>query len=195
MLFKTNGVREVVGERLTPPFAVALVRAVAQVSPEGRPIAIGRDARTSSAALADLFGATLLLDGRDVIDLGLLPTPAAQYDVPRVGAGFGVVITASHNPPSTTVSSVSTSGEGRSPPRSSPASRSCSIKLPWVRRPTTGWESGTRIRLRSNVTFPESFDSWTAKGSPRRRPPWSLIAGTERRRSRVRSSFGDSGVA
>lgn len=99
MLFRTNGIREIVGERLTSPFAVAVARAVARIAPADRPIAIGRDARTSSAALSDLLASTLLLDGRDVIDLGLLPTPAVQFDLPRVGAGFGVVITASHNPP------------------------------------------------------------------------------------------------
>ncbi len=97
--FRTNGIREVVGERLTSPFAVTIGRAVARVAPPDRPIAIGRDARTSSAALADLLASTLMLDGRNVIDLGLLPTPAVQYELPRVGAGFGVVITASHNPP------------------------------------------------------------------------------------------------
>lgn len=99
MLFRTNGIREIVGERLTSSFSVTVARAVARVAPADRPIAIGRDARTSSAALSDLFSATLVLEGRDIVDLGLLPTPAVQYDVPRVGAGFGVVITASHNPP------------------------------------------------------------------------------------------------
>ena len=99
MLFRTNGIREVVGERLTPEFATAVAGAVASVLPVPSRIALGRDGRTSSRALSDLFAGSLVLSGHDEVDLGLLPTPAVQYNVPRIGASFGVVITASHNPP------------------------------------------------------------------------------------------------
>lgn len=99
MRFSTNGIREIVGDRLTPASAVAVAGAIAGVAPRTGPVALGRDGRTSSRALSDLVGATLALAGHDVVDLGLLPTPAIQYNVPRVPAAFGVAITASHNPP------------------------------------------------------------------------------------------------
>jgi phosphomannomutase/phosphoglucomutase len=98
-MFGTNGIREVVGARLTPPLLNAVSEAIARVAPPGRPIAIGRDGRTSSPAISALIDGTLRLSGRDVVDLGLLPTPAIQYSVPIQAAGFGVAITASHNPP------------------------------------------------------------------------------------------------
>ncbi len=98
-LFGTNGIREVVGERLTPTFVGRVVAAVASVLPPGAPIAVGWDGRTSSPAFARLASATLALAGHRVIELGLLPTPAFQYNVPRVGAQLGLIVTASHNPP------------------------------------------------------------------------------------------------
>ncbi len=99
MRFSTNGIREIVGDRLTPVTAVAVAGAIAQVAPRTGPVALGRDGRTSSPAFSDLVGATLTLAGHEVVDLGLLPTPAIQYNVPQVLAAFGVAITASHNPP------------------------------------------------------------------------------------------------
>ncbi|EQD40924.1 Alpha-D-phosphohexomutase, alpha/beta/alpha domain protein I domain protein, partial [mine drainage metagenome] len=60
---------------------------------------MGRDGRTSSFAFSRLVESVLILGGHRVVDLGVLPTPAVQYLVPRVGAQLGVIVTASHNPP------------------------------------------------------------------------------------------------
>jgi phosphomannomutase / phosphoglucomutase len=98
-LFGTNGIREVVGTRLTAPFVTAVAGGISEVAEPGRPIVVGWDGRTSSTALARLVTATLVLGGHRVIEVGLLPTPAIQYSVPRVGAQMGVILTASHNPP------------------------------------------------------------------------------------------------
>ncbi len=98
-LFGTNGIREVVGTTLTAPFATRVAGAIASVAPQDRPVAVGWDGRTSSPELARILSSTLALAGHRVIELGLLPTPAIQYNVPRVGAGFAVIVTASHNPP------------------------------------------------------------------------------------------------
>ena len=99
MLFRTNGIREIVGERLTPAFATSVAAAIASVLPPHSRVVLGRDGRTSSPAISGIAGGALLLGGHDVIDLGLLPTPAVQYNLPRLGADFGLVVTASHNPP------------------------------------------------------------------------------------------------
>ena len=98
-LFGTNGIREIVGERLTPTFAASFASAVGTIFPRGAPIVLGWDGRTSSPDLARIVGGTLALYGQQVIRLGLLPTPAIQYNVPRLGAQLGVIVTASHNPP------------------------------------------------------------------------------------------------
>ena len=98
-LFGTNGIREVVGGALTAPFVTRVAAAIASVVPPRRPIAVGWDGRTSSVAFSRIVSATLALGGHRVVELGLLPTPAIQYSVPRVGAELGVIVTASHNPP------------------------------------------------------------------------------------------------
>ncbi len=98
-LFGTNGIREVVGETLTAPFVTRVVGAIAAQVPVGAPIVVGRDARTSSLAFAQIASATLALAGHRVVDVGLLPTPAVQWMVVHHRAQLGVILTASHNPP------------------------------------------------------------------------------------------------
>jgi phosphomannomutase / phosphoglucomutase len=98
-LFGTNGIREVVGERFTAPFVARVAAAIASVVPPPGPIAVGWDGRTSSPAAARIVSAALALAGHHVIELGLLPTPAIQYNVQPVDARFAVIVTASHNPP------------------------------------------------------------------------------------------------
>ncbi len=97
--FGTNGIREIVGSPLSPEYATAFASAVSAVFPVGAPIAVGWDGRTSSPGLVHVVVGTLLLRGHRVIELGLLPTPAIQYSVPRTGSQLGVIVTASHNPP------------------------------------------------------------------------------------------------
>ncbi|MCI4322197.1 MAG: phosphoglucosamine mutase [Thermoplasmata archaeon] len=98
-LFGTNGIREVIGTRLTAPLVTAVAGAMAKVNEPGRPIVVGWDGRTSSPALSRLVSATLALGGHQVIEVGLLPTPAIQYNVTKLGAQLAVILTASHNPP------------------------------------------------------------------------------------------------
>jgi phosphomannomutase len=65
---------------------------------KARRIAIGRDMRLSSPALAAAFidGATSL--GADVVDYGMVPTDFLYFAVARDGHDGGAQITASHNP-------------------------------------------------------------------------------------------------
>lgn len=98
-LFGTNGIREVVGAELTAPFVAAVAGGIARAVPPGPPIVVGWDGRTSSPAFSRIVAATLALAGHRVIEVGVLPTPAIQYNVVQLGAQFGVIVTASHNPP------------------------------------------------------------------------------------------------
>lgn len=96
-LFGTNGVRGVVGEKMTPELALKLGRAVGTWT-EG-PVLVGRDSRTSGPMLFDAFVAGLTAAGTKAVDAGICPTPAVQYSVKHGDYTAGVVITASHNPP------------------------------------------------------------------------------------------------
>ena len=95
-LFGTFGVRRTANDVLTPEFASRLAASYGSLI-QGT-VAVGGDTRTSSVMLMEAVKAGLLSSGCDVVDLGILPTPALQYAVRKYYDG-GVMITASHNPP------------------------------------------------------------------------------------------------
>jgi len=95
-LFGTNGVRGVIGAEMNPELVMRIGSALGTMI-KGQ-IAVGRDTRTSGEALSAGMIAGLLSTGCDVVDVGILPTPALQYLVREYYAG-GAMITASHNPP------------------------------------------------------------------------------------------------
>ena len=95
-LFGTNGVRGVVGKDLTPELVFTIGEALGTMR-KGC-IAVGRDTRTSGETLVKAVKSGLLATGCDVVDCGILPTPALQYLIKGQFDG-GAMITASHNPP------------------------------------------------------------------------------------------------
>jgi phosphomannomutase / phosphoglucomutase len=95
-LFGTFGVRRLANEVLTPEFASKLAAAYGSLV-RGK-VAVGGDTRTSTPMIKHAVIAGLLSSGCDVVDLGMLPTPAVQYAVRNYYDG-GIIITASHNPP------------------------------------------------------------------------------------------------
>jgi phosphoglucosamine mutase len=79
--------------------AGAAVLAGAPSSPARRPRAVvGRDPRTSGEFLEAAVVAGLASAGVDVLRLGVIPTPAVAYLTDALGADFGVMLSASHNP-------------------------------------------------------------------------------------------------
>ncbi len=101
-LFGTNGIRGVVNEDMNCELALGIGKAWGTYLKKTviRPkVAIGTDARLSNHMLKNAISAGLLSTGCDVIDVGLVPTPALQYAVKEKDFDSGVVITASHNPP------------------------------------------------------------------------------------------------
>jgi phosphoglucosamine mutase len=108
-LFGTDGVRGVANLDLTAELALDLSVAAAHVlgdvgelhqrADSGRPLAVvGRDTRASGEFLAAAVVAGLASAGVDVLDAGVLPTPAVAYLVDRLDADLGVMLSASHNP-------------------------------------------------------------------------------------------------
>ena len=100
-LFGTDGVRGIAGEFLTVELAMKIGRATATVLSSGsryRPLVlVGTDTRISSDMLSSALAAGLCSVGADVIDIGVLPTPAVAYLTGKYRADAGIVISASHN--------------------------------------------------------------------------------------------------
>jgi phosphomannomutase / phosphoglucomutase len=94
-LFGTNGVRGVVGTTITPELVMQIAMILGTMR-EGT-IAVGRDSRISGAGLINAAKSGLLATGCNVVDCGILPTPALQYFV-KHSCNAGMMITASHNP-------------------------------------------------------------------------------------------------
>ena len=93
--FGTDGVRGDARE-LTDELVASLGRAAARVL-EGGTFLVGRDTRVSGPEIQAALSAGLAAEGVDVVDLGVVPTPAvaaasAERNLP------GAVISASHNP-------------------------------------------------------------------------------------------------
>ena len=104
-LFGTDGVRGLANADLTAELALGLAEAAAHVlgdlgAFEGhRPVAVvGRDPRASGEFLEAAIIAGLAGSGVDVLRVGVLPTPAVAYLTGLLGADFGVMLSASHNP-------------------------------------------------------------------------------------------------
>src|SRR5215472_15612636 len=113
-LFGTDGVRGAAGLDLTAGLAMDLAAAAASVltepgvaardastsrHPGRRPFAVvGRDPRASGEFLEAAVVAGLAAGGINVVRLGVIPTPGVAYLTAAMGAEFGVVLSASHNP-------------------------------------------------------------------------------------------------
>ncbi len=97
-LFGTNGVRGVVNEDMDVDKAMRLGKAIGKLM--GGRVALATDTRTSAPMMKHAVIAGLTSVGVEVLDLGVMPTPAIQYYVKTEGnLRGGVMITASHNPP------------------------------------------------------------------------------------------------
>ncbi len=100
-LFRAYDLRGIVGETLTPEIAELLGQALATLVQEqgGRKVAVARDARLSSPALADAVMRGLMACGCDVLDIGQAPTPLLYFALHTQPVQAGVMVTGSHNAP------------------------------------------------------------------------------------------------
>jgi len=102
--FGTDGVRGVANVELTPELAFKLGKSAGYVLTKGmteqtpRPtFVVGRDTRISGPMLETALISGLTSSGVNVIQLGIVPTPAVAYITKQLASG-GVMISASHNP-------------------------------------------------------------------------------------------------
>ncbi|USQ77060.1 phosphoglucosamine mutase [Ornithinimicrobium cryptoxanthini] len=104
-LFGTDGVRGLANKDITAELALKLSVAVAHelgssgTSYGGRRASavVGRDPRASGEFLSAAVMAGFASAGVDVLDAGVLPTPAIAYLTARMDAEMGAVLSASHN--------------------------------------------------------------------------------------------------
>ena len=97
--------RGLANQDITAELALDLAVAAAHVLGDAgefaghRPFAVvGTDGRASGEFLSAAVMAGLASAGVDVMDAGLLPTPAIAFLTADLGADLGVMLSASHNP-------------------------------------------------------------------------------------------------
>ncbi len=100
-IFKAYDIRGIVDETLTIDAVYWIGRALgAEAEARGEQhIYVARDGRLSGPKLIEALIRGLREAGRDVTDLGMVPTPVLYYAAYALGAGSGIMLTGSHNPP------------------------------------------------------------------------------------------------
>jgi phosphoglucosamine mutase len=98
-LFGTSGIRGVVNQDLTPDFCRRVALAIGTTLPPASAVCIATDTRISRDVIKEAVTAGLLSCGINVVDLGILPTPALALLTRESGFVAGIMVTASHNPP------------------------------------------------------------------------------------------------
>jgi len=100
-IFRAYDIRGVVEKTLTKELVYDIGRALGSEAYEAgqQSVIIARDGRLSSPELSQSLAKGLQDSGRDVIDLGMVPTPVLYFATHYLGSNSGVMITGSHNPP------------------------------------------------------------------------------------------------
>lgn len=100
-IFRAYDIRGVVGETLSVEVAERIGQAIGTVLEEQglTDIVVGRDGRLSGPELSDGLIEGLRKAGRNVIDIGMAPTPVAYFAAYHLRTGSSVAVTGSHNPP------------------------------------------------------------------------------------------------
>jgi phosphomannomutase/phosphoglucomutase len=100
-IFRAYDIRGLVGVTLDANIARLIGQAIGSVMHEKnqRTVVVGRDGRLSSNSMAAGLIEGLRKSGREVIDIGEVPTPMAYFGSFHLRTGCCVEVTGSHNPP------------------------------------------------------------------------------------------------
>jgi phosphomannomutase / phosphoglucomutase len=100
-IFRAYDIRGIVDKGLNADVVRQIGRAIgAEAYDRGQQtIVVGRDGRNSGPELQNALVEGLRAVGRDVIDVGRVPTPVLYFATHYLNTGSGVMITGSHNPP------------------------------------------------------------------------------------------------
>ena len=99
-IFRAYDIRGIVGESLTADIAYEIGRATGSEAyfRGEQTIVVGRDGRLSSPELSEALIRGLKDTGRDVKDIGQVPTPVLYFAAQYLNSNSGVMVTGSHNP-------------------------------------------------------------------------------------------------
>lgn len=100
-IFRAYDIRGVVGKTLSVPVAELIGQAIGSVMAEQglTEVVVARDGRLSGPEMSSALIEGLRKAGRDVIDIGMVPTPVAYFAAFHLRTGTCVAVTGSHNPP------------------------------------------------------------------------------------------------
>lgn len=99
-IFRAYDIRGIVNETLTPDvmYAIGLALGSEAADRGQRRIAISRDGRVSGPELLAALTQGLLETGRELIDIGVVPTPVLYFATYYLQTNSGIMLTGSHNP-------------------------------------------------------------------------------------------------
>lgn len=99
-IFRAYDIRGVVGVDLSEDAAFTIGQAIgAEAAARGETtVVVGYDGRLSGPSLSAALIAGLRASGRDVINVGMVPTPVLYFAAKTIATGSGVMLTGSHNP-------------------------------------------------------------------------------------------------
>lgn len=100
-IFRAYDIRGVVGDTLSVDVANKIGQAIGSLMHEKglKDIVVGRDGRLSGPEMVEGLTAGLRKAGRNVIDIGMAPTPVVYFGAYELRTGSCVAVTGSHNPP------------------------------------------------------------------------------------------------
>ncbi|MEM7814628.1 MAG: phosphomannomutase/phosphoglucomutase [Candidatus Aenigmatarchaeota archaeon] len=98
-IFRPNDIRGIYGKDLTEEIAEKIGKAFGTMLGERKRVVVGRDVRLSSKSLRDSLVKGLVSTGCNVVDIGVVTTPAFYFALYFHKFDGGIMITASHNPP------------------------------------------------------------------------------------------------
>ena len=99
-IFRAYDIRGVVGQTLNEDIAYQIGQAIGSEADDlgESKIVVGADGRLSSPGIVDALISGLVSTGREVINIGFVPTPLLYYATNNSEATSGVMVTGSHNP-------------------------------------------------------------------------------------------------
>jgi phosphomannomutase/phosphoglucomutase len=100
-IFKAYDIRGIVGKSLTNETARQIGQALGSeaLARKQTAIAVGRDGRLSGPDLVKALSQGIASTGCNVVDVGMVPTPALYFATYHLNTHSGVMVTGSHNPP------------------------------------------------------------------------------------------------
>ncbi len=98
-LFGTSGIRGVVNQDLSLDLCRRVALAIGTTLSPSSTVCIATDTRTSRETIKEAITTGLLSCSVNIVDFGILPTPALALLTRELGFATGIMVTASHNPP------------------------------------------------------------------------------------------------